>query len=177
MVTTAGTTMPDQYNDRCVVDYEGRPVRTASRSARAWAAVTDWSLLIVLLAPQWVWMWLLSFGNLRPPPFIVCTHAAAFLIVFGPELLRGRTAGKWLLGLRVVGPDQGNATRLRAAVRWMFKHLYILPAIAAVFVQSDVLSGAALWLGIVWCLLLCNGVVTPRRAIHDRVAETRVVRD
>lgn len=69
--------------------------------------------------------------------------------------LAGRTLGKWMLGLEVVGPDGGHPSPGRAALRAAF----------------SLLSAGAAGLGLLLALLDRQG-----RALHDRLAGTAVVR-
>jgi len=69
--------------------------------------------------------------------------------------LTGTSPGKRLMGLRVVGPDGGHPSLIRAFVRWTTMAILGIP------------------LGLTWWPVLLR---QDRRAIHDRLAGTRVVR-
>lgn len=128
------------------------------------------ALVIALLGAV---MWLLSYigykvglsGHGRPitwhntvPLFFLVTWASIFLatlyfVVFhGGE---GKTIGKWLLGLRVVGPEQSGIGYGRAFLRWVV--MVIL---------------APLGLGFLWILWSSE-----KRGWHDYLARTWVIRD
>jgi uncharacterized RDD family membrane protein YckC len=69
--------------------------------------------------------------------------------------IAGKTVGKWLLGLRVVGADQTPITYRQALVRWI----------------GYSLSGF-LGLGFMWIM-----ISRERRGWHDYLARTWVIRD
>lgn len=75
-----------------------------------------------------------------------------FVLFHGME---GKTIGKWLLGLRVVGPDQEPITYSRALLRW------IGTMISAIF-----------GLGFLWILFSRE-----KRGWHDLLARTWVIRE
>jgi uncharacterized RDD family membrane protein YckC len=77
----------------------------------------------------------------------------AYFIVF--HGMDGRTPGKWLLKLRVVGADDGRVGYRRACLRWL----------ALVFLAPFVVS----WLWVIWS--------REKRAWHDYLARTWVIRD
>jgi uncharacterized RDD family membrane protein YckC len=79
--------------------------------------------------------------------------SAAYFVVF--HGMDGRTIGKWLLGLRVVGPRQRTVTFRQAFVRWL----------AAV-------GFAPIGLGFLWVLWSRE-----KRAWHDILARTWVIRE
>ncbi len=99
----------------------------------------------------------ITWANITPLLFLV-TWGAIFLatlyfVVFhGGE---GKTIGKWLLGLRVVGPDQSAVTYSRAFLRWLV-----------------MVAFAPLGLGFLWVLW-----DSEKRGWHDYVARTRVIRE
>ncbi|MGE5305332.1 MAG: RDD family protein [Alphaproteobacteria bacterium] len=99
----------------------------------------------------------ITWHNAVPLMFIL-TWASVFLaslyfVVFhGGE---GRTIGKWLLGLRVVGPEQSAIGYGRAFFRWVV--MVIL---------------APLGLGFLWILWSSE-----KRGWHDYLARTWVIRD
>lgn len=99
----------------------------------------------------------ITWGNIMPLVFLV-TWGAIFLatlyfVVFhGGE---GKTIGKWLLGLRVVGPDQSAVTYSRAFLRWLV-----------------MVAFAPLGLGFLWVLW-----DSEKRGWHDYLARTRVIRE
>lgn len=79
--------------------------------------------------------------------------AAIYFVVFhGGE---GKTIGKWLLGLRVVGPEQSSISYRRAFFRWLV--MVIL---------------APLGLGFLWILWSPE-----KRGWHDYLARTWVIRE
>ena len=75
-----------------------------------------------------------------------------FVVFHGGE---GKTIGKWLLGLRVVGPEQSAVGYSRAFLRWL---------VMVVF--------APLGLGFLWILWSPE-----KRGWHDYLARTWVIRD
>lgn len=78
---------------------------------------------------------------------------AYFVLFHGMD---GRTIGKWLLGLRVVGPERTPITYRQAFLRWLGLVVAIAPFAA----------------GILWILLNRE-----KRGWHDYIARTWVVRD
>ena len=98
----------------------------------------------------------ITWGNIMPLVFLV-TWGAIFLatlyfVVFhGGE---GKTIGKWLLGLRVVGRDQSAVSYSRAFLRWLV-----------------MVAFAPLGLGFLWVLW-----DSEKRGWHDYLARTRVIR-
>jgi resuscitation-promoting factor RpfA len=87
-------------------------------------------------------------------PLLGAVAVAAFVYHFLAHVLAGATLGKWLLRLRVVGPDGRRPTPGRSAAR---------AALAAV-------SVGGLGLGLLLALFTRSG-----RAFHDLVASTWVV--
>lgn len=81
------------------------------------------------------------------------TLATAYFVVF--HGMEGKTIGKWMLGLRVVGPDQSAITYRRALVRWL-----------------GTLGFAPVVLGFLWVLWSRE-----KRGWHDFLAHTWVIRD
>ena len=82
----------------------------------------------------------------------VCLIGGYFVLLHGME---GKTVGKWLLGLRVVGVRDGGITYRQAFVRWL-----------------AAMSLAPLALGFLWILLSRE-----KRAWHDCLAGTWVVQE
>ncbi len=81
-------------------------------------------------------------------PMFVAAYCVTFWTLFG------QTPGKWLLGLRVVGPDGGTVSVARALLRF----------------AGYVLSAVPFYAGFLWVL-----VDPQRRAWHDRLSLTYVV--
>jgi uncharacterized RDD family membrane protein YckC len=77
--------------------------------------------------------------------------AMAYFVLF--HGMDGRTPGKWLMRLRVVGPDNERVGYVRACVRWIIMVLF-----------------APLLLGLLW--VIWSG---EKRAWHDYLARTWVV--
>ena len=78
--------------------------------------------------------------------------AAYFVLFHGMD---GKTIGKWLFGLRVVGPENGAVTYGQSFLRWL----------AAV-------GFAPILLGFLWVIWSRE-----KRAWHDIIAQTWVIRD
>jgi uncharacterized RDD family membrane protein YckC len=78
--------------------------------------------------------------------------ATAYFVVF--HGLEGRTIGKWLLGLRVVGAERSTITYRRALLRWL-----------------GLVGFAPILLGFLWVLWSRE-----KRAWHDFLARTWVIR-
>jgi uncharacterized RDD family membrane protein YckC len=88
----------------------------------------------------------------------LCSWGALFLYAWYFTLfhgIAGKTVGKWLLGLRVVGSNQTPITYRQALVRWI----------------GYSLSGF-LGLGFMWIM-----ISRERRGWHDYLARTWVIRD
>lgn len=79
--------------------------------------------------------------------------SAAYFVVF--HSFDGRTIGKWILGLRVIGAENGDVTASQALLRWL----------AAV-------GFAPILLGFLWVIWSRE-----KRAWHDIVAQTWVIRE
>ncbi|MGH7829487.1 MAG: RDD family protein [Candidatus Binatia bacterium] len=82
----------------------------------------------------------------------LCLVGGYFVLFHGME---GRTIGKGLLGLRVVGPNRSRITYRQALIRW----IAFFPA---------AVSG----LGLLWILW-----DREKRGWHDRLAQTWVIRE
>jgi uncharacterized RDD family membrane protein YckC len=92
------------------------------------------------------------------PLFVLLTWgsigvATAYFVVF--HGLEGKTVGKWLLGLRVVGDEQSAITYRRAFLRWLAW-----------------VGFAPVLLGFLWILWSRE-----KRGWHDLLARTWVIRD
>jgi uncharacterized RDD family membrane protein YckC len=101
----------------------------------------------------------LSWNNAAPLVSLLTFACVAllslyFIIFHG---MGGKTVGKWLLGLRVVGADKAPITYRRALLRW----------IATVGLGCASLGLAFLW--IIW--------QREKRGWHDLVAQTWVIRE
>lgn len=81
--------------------------------------------------------------------------ATAYFVVF--HGMEGKTIGKWLLGLRVVGADQGSLTYRQALLRWVGT------------VGFGFMSFGLSFLWILW--------QREKRGWHDFLAHTWVIRD
>ena len=98
-----------------------------------------------------------------------------FVLFHGME---GKTIGKWLLGLKVVGKEQGTITFRRAFLRWVATVGFALLALASArsLAAGDGLGVATfgfapLALGFLWVLWSRE-----KRAWHDYLAGTWVIR-
>lgn len=92
------------------------------------------------------------------PLIYLLTWAFIFLVTFYFVIFHGgggKTIGKWLLGLRVVGPGQSTVTYGQALLRWL-----VMVAFAPV------------GLGFLWILWSPE-----KRAWHDYLARTWVIRE
>jgi len=85
--------------------------------------------------------------------FACVALASVYFVMF--HGMEGKTIGKWLLGLRVVGAEQGAVTYKRALLRWI-----------------GWLGFAPIGLGFLWVLWSRE-----KRAWHDLLARTWVIRD
>ena len=79
--------------------------------------------------------------------------SAAYFVMF--HSLDGRTIGKWIFGLRVIGAENGDVTASQALLRWL----------AAV-------GFAPILLGFLWVIWSRE-----KRAWHDIIAQTWVIRE
>jgi uncharacterized RDD family membrane protein YckC len=95
----------------------------------------------------------------RSTPFFVLftwawiSLATAYFVIF--HGIEGKTIGKWLLGLRVVGAEQSTVTYRRAFLRWL-----------------AMVGFAPVLLGFLWILWSRE-----KRGWHDYLARTWVIRD
>jgi uncharacterized RDD family membrane protein YckC/DNA-directed RNA polymerase subunit RPC12/RpoP len=144
-------------------------VRWGGFFRRAFAFLLDCVMIILLSAIMFVLSYvgykvgLSAYGrsvNLQnsPPLFFFITWgwiglATAYFVVF--HGMEGKTIGKWLLGLRVVGEDRGTIRHGRAFLRWVGTLLF-----------------APLVLGFLWVLWSRE-----KRGWHDFLARTWVIRD
>ena len=98
-----------------------------------------------------------TWENLRPLlVFLILAGiglATLYFVLF--HGMNGKTIGKWLLGLRVVGAERGAITYRRAFLRWL-----------------GTVGFAPLVLGFLWVLWSRE-----KRAWHDYLAGTWVIRD
>jgi uncharacterized RDD family membrane protein YckC len=126
---------------------------------RLMAVAIDAALLSVILGAT-AWLLEVVARGLRrfaPPVDLVAVLAAVapLLIAFyhvGFWSTVGQTPGKWVLGIRVIGPDGRPPTIGRALLRWV----------------GYWLSALSLYLGFLW-------ILGPRRlGLHDRLARTEV---
>ena len=79
--------------------------------------------------------------------------SAAYFVIF--HSLDGRTIGKWIFGLRVVGSENGDVTLRQALLRWL-----------------AALGFAPILLGFLWVIWSRE-----KRAWHDIIAQTWVIRE
>jgi uncharacterized RDD family membrane protein YckC len=95
----------------------------------------------------------------RSTPFLVLftwgwiSLATAYFVIF--HGIEGKTIGKWLLGLRVVGAERSTVTYRRAFLRWL-----------------GLVGFAPVLLGFLWILWSRE-----KRGWHDFLARTWVIRD
>ncbi len=99
----------------------------------------------------------ITWDNVTPLVFLLTWSgivlATLYFVVFhGGE---GKTIGKRLLGLRVVGPNQSALTYSRALLRWLV-----------------MVAFAPLGLGFLWVIWDAE-----KRGWHDHLAQTRVIRE
>ncbi|MFO7743744.1 MAG: RDD family protein [Anaerolineae bacterium] len=134
---------------------------------RFWALVIDVLLFCAVFFPVTrivKGVWIMSAADHRwanglfiTDPLCLIFLAVMVLTFVLLEGLFGATVGKWVLGLRVVGPDGGKPGLARSAVRNLLRLADGLPAFNI--------------LGVILILR------SPQRArFGDRVADTRVVR-
>jgi uncharacterized RDD family membrane protein YckC len=156
-----------ETNERREADAEAQAARRADNvgaASRLGAAALD-AVLLGGLATAVLWTTLrwcdLSFGQLGTLP-IAPTLAFLLLVGLGYLLLftaaGGQTVGKMLFGIRVVREGHGEVTEMLSVKQAMYREVIALPSILA------------LGLGFVPAL------IGDERALHDRIAHTRVVR-
>lgn len=129
---------------------------------RLWALVVDVVVLSLSLSTT-VLLLTHSLGLFRPnhqdatlsSALLGAMASVGTLVYFvGATAWLGQTPGKWLAGVRVIGPDGQAPTLVRSLARF----------------GGCFISAAPLYLGFIWVL------VSPRRrAWHDLLAGTRVV--
>lgn len=104
----------------------------------------------------------------------VLTLAWAVVYELGFLLLWGATPGKRLLGMYVAGNDGGRVRPLNAALRVAAFHFFFIGS----FFAEDIGLRTMGWLFMLVVLASLAMVVTDdqRRALHDRIAGTRVLR-
>lgn len=136
---------------------------------RACAFVVDWAMILLLGSVMFLMsnigyqVGLSAHG--RPVTmenssglYFILTWAsgalsAAYFVIF--HSLDGRTIGKWILSLRVIGAENGDVTASQALLRWL----------AAV-------GFAPILLGFLWVIWSRE-----KRAWHDIIAQTWVIRE
>jgi uncharacterized RDD family membrane protein YckC len=79
--------------------------------------------------------------------------SAAYFVIF--HSLDGRTIGKWIFGLRVIGAENGDVTASQALLRWL-----------------ATVGFAPILLGFLWVIWSRE-----KRAWHDIIAQTWVIRE
>ena len=79
--------------------------------------------------------------------------SGAYFVIF--HSLDGRTIGKWIFGLRVIGAENGDVTASQALLRWLAK-----------------VGFAPILLGFLWVIWSRE-----KRAWHDIIAQTWVIRE
>jgi uncharacterized RDD family membrane protein YckC len=145
------------------------PVRWGGFFRRLFALLVDLIVLIAFCALMFMmayvgykaglagWGRTLTWNNTGPllvfTSWGTCGLATVYFVVF--HGLAGKTIGKWIFGLRVVGPEQTPIGYRQSLLRWL----------AAV-------AFAPLVLGFLWVLWSPQ-----KRAWHDYVARSWVIRD
>ena len=141
----------------------------ATRTRRFWAAMIDVAIATVVLvlaaffSPWNPWADLENASQWRPEPLNTVITFAIFLALHGWLLAwRGQTLGKAMLGIRIIRSDGGAASAWRLlGIRYGVGYgLMVIPAIGQVFAFIDA--------------LFIFG--ERRRCVHDRMADTIVVR-
>ena len=139
--------------------------RVAGFITRLMAYLLDIVILVALIAlGGWIFVLVDDFIQSFFPEDVNLIELSVVFIALIPVLmigyyvgfwsLTGRTPGKWVLGLRVVGSD-GQPPRLGHSLLRLLGY---------------VLSALALWIGYLWVL-----VDDDRQAWHDHLARTWVV--
>lgn len=129
---------------------------------RLWALLVD-AVIVSLSLSTTTLLLTHSIGLFRPDhqdislssSFLGALASVGTLVYFvGPTAWLGQTPGKWLAGIRVVGPNGETPSLIRSLARF----------------GGYFISAAPLYLGFVWVL------VSPhRRGWHDILARTRVL--
>jgi len=143
---------------------------------RVWATVIDLSL-ILLLAAAIVGLFALVFfsgtvegaASLVVGILVACLAVVVAVLVYpatAMSVLDGQTVGKWLCGIRVV---RTNGRPMN--IGWSMLREAVIKWILFVFVLSPVTGGVAWIVDVIWPLW-----DDERRALHDMLAGTRVVR-
>ncbi len=136
---------------------------------RAWALLIDAVVLVVLATVMGVLSYIAYKVGLaahgrsvtwqNAMPFITMLTwgwiglATCYFVMF--HGMEGKTIGKWLLGLRVVGAEEQSVTYKRAFLRWV-----------------GIIGFAPLVLGFLWVIWSRE-----KRGWHDFLARTWVIRD
>ena len=143
-------------------------VRWGGFFRRAWALIVDLVVVLALASIMGLLCYVgykvglsahgrtVTWENLRPLIVLlgwaVIGLATIYFVLF--HGMEGKTIGKWLLGLKVVGAEQGAITYRRAFLRWL-----------------GTVGFAPLALGFLWVLWSRE-----KRAWHDYLAGTWVIR-
>ncbi len=170
----------DEFRDAVAAlrDVEHEPARPAER-VRAWAIDAIVTSLLLFGVVQGLEALGVSTNHdpNGPDTLTDCVFLLISLLVIGvPEGLRGASLGKWLLGLRVVGPSGGPPGLARSFARslllWTF--FGVSDLFAWIFHNEGIsaVAGIASRLG----LFVTVRSGTGWRTVYDRVTGTRVVK-
>ncbi|MEP6835757.1 MAG: protein kinase [Gemmatimonas sp.] len=151
---------------------------------RARASIVDWGVnLVLVLAISFVaFRGTFSLGSGRASSWqqVAVSLIVTLLVVGIPEALRGRSIGKWLVGIRVTGPDGGPPGFLRE-----FGRISILAIadIVGLIVQMRQVTANNKTTGTFLATLILRGILflSVRRSngwrmLHDIITGTRVSR-
>lgn len=162
--TAAGASAPDLHE-------EFLPARWGGFFRRSGAFLVDVGLVLLLCALMGAMSYIgykvglsahdrsITWNNAGPLMSLLTLAwialATTYFVVF--HGMEGKTVGKWLFGLRVVGVDQRPISYRRALLRW---------------IGTVGLGGASLGLALLWILWQRE-----KRGWHDLLARTWVIRD
>lgn len=125
---------------------------------------------------------------LNMPTFIASALLIIVLFILVPSKIEGKTFGKWMLKLRIVASDSTYLTSNNYALRAIFGNgllFYILNIIMVIVMSSGNPTGSVM----IFALLIQGTILymvvdvifivirKDRRAIHDMVSKTLVIRE
>ncbi|MEO7363032.1 MAG: RDD family protein, partial [Gemmatimonadaceae bacterium] len=148
------------------------------------ASAVDWvvnfalvAIVSVLFLPGSFWV-----GNGRASDWrqVVASFVVTLLVVGIPEALRGQSIGKWLVGIRVTGPDDTAPGFAREAGRILLLAISDFATVTVQIYAASLNSKASITF---LTMLVCRGVLllSVRRSngwrmLHDILTGTRVSR-
>lgn len=100
----------------------------------------------------------------------------ARLLYFLPEIFIGKSLGKLMLGLQIVGVEGGQASPLALLSRYLIKHIGKVCAVLSLLVASVLFNTFGNLLGLVVFVGCFFSASEKHQALHDSICGTIVVK-